>query len=147
MRVRVLIFLLSICLLFVACDSSSTSPPDERRYFEFFYTPTSVTFVTATSDPQVIQKVESQLTKPTEERDKHINGAIVRGTRDYNPGYPWHFVQGEWTVAESSIEVCDGKPSAVSKNLDYWVDEVGRFCPFSSRVKQEVEPQVVSRSR
>ncbi|WP_423816384.1 hypothetical protein [Salinibacter grassmerensis] len=62
-----------------------------------------------------------------------------RGGRSYNPGHPWYSVEGEWTLAEVSQEVCDGQPSFVSEDLDYWVDTVGRVCPFSPQVERGVD--------
>ena len=126
--------------MIVGCNSTGTTPGVDLRYFEFVDTTHNETFVAATADPEVIDNVESQLTKPKDERNLHINGAIARGERDYNPGYPWHFVEGEWNLAEVSVEVCDGRPSFVTDDLDYWVDDVGRFCPWSSRVDREVDP-------
>ena len=43
-------------------------------------------------------------------------------------------------LAEISMEVCDGLPSDVEKDLDYWVDTVKRFCPWNSFVKKEITP-------
>ncbi len=34
----------------------------------------------------------------------------------------------------SKIELCDGTPSQVEANLDYWVDTVQRFCPWSAKI-------------
>lgn len=140
MRTYVFAMLFGIGLFASACGTTDPSPGDEPRHFEFIDTTHEETFVVATSDPEVIEKVEAQLAKPKEERKLHINGVIARGEQNYNPGYPWHFVEGEWALAELSAEVCDGRPSSVSEDLDYWVDEVGRFCPWSSRVKREVDP-------
>lgn len=140
MSLRFWIVLVAVAVLISGCDTTDTSPGTELRYFEFVDTTHDETFVAATTDPEVIETVESQLAKPKDERNLHINGAIARGERDYNPGYPWHFVEGEWALAEISTEVCDGRPAALSENLDYWVDEVGRFCPWSSQVKKEVDP-------
>jgi hypothetical protein len=35
-------------------------------------------------------------------------------------------------MVEVTMELCDGRPSDVERDLDYWVDSVGRFCPWSS---------------
>jgi hypothetical protein len=37
-------------------------------------------------------------------------------------------------MADVSIEVCDGKPSYVQENLDEWLDTVGNYCPWASKV-------------
>lgn len=93
-----------------------------------------------TSEPTVIDKVEAQLELPQDQRDMHINGKIQRGNAGYNNDWSWHFTEGQWDLAEVSTEVCDGTPQMVENNLDYWVEDVGRFCPFSSIVLREVNP-------
>ncbi len=30
------------------------------------------------------------------------------------------------------MELCDGLPSDVEKDIDYWAGTVGRFCPWSA---------------
>jgi hypothetical protein len=37
-------------------------------------------------------------------------------------------------MAEMTIELCDGLPSYVENDLDYWVDTVGRFCPWQAEL-------------
>jgi hypothetical protein len=37
-------------------------------------------------------------------------------------------------MAEVTIELCDGRPSMVEENLDYWVDTVRFFCPWGARL-------------
>lgn len=37
-------------------------------------------------------------------------------------------------MVEAAIEVCDGTPSFVEDEVDYFVDTVGRYCPWSARL-------------
>ena len=37
-------------------------------------------------------------------------------------------------TVEGSIELCDGCPSFVESDLDYWIDVVSSYCPWSSEV-------------
>ena len=37
-------------------------------------------------------------------------------------------------MAEITMELCDGLPSHVEEDIDYWVDTVGRFCPWSAKI-------------
>ncbi|MDX1641571.1 MAG: hypothetical protein R3220_07725 [Balneolaceae bacterium] len=80
------------------------------------------------------------MAKPFDQRNMHINGPIERGNPGYNSDWSWHFVEDQWDLAEISAEVCDGRPSFVEEDLDYWVDTVGRFCPWGARVEDEVSP-------
>jgi len=121
--------------------SCGTETDDNPRFFRFTHESDDInyTFMAQTSDDEVITKIEEELEKPFDERTMHINGPIERGEVDYNSNWSWHFVESEWDLVSISAEVCDGRPSFVEDDLDYWVDQVGRFCPWSSRVEAEID--------
>lgn len=125
----------------MGCNPASNSE-QEPRYFEFTSSDENIdySFVAKTTDPEVIEKAESQLQLPLDQRGLHINGDIERGNNGYNNNWSWHFTPGSWNLVEVSVEVCDGRPQMVEDDLDYWVDEVGYFCPWSSIVLREVQP-------
>jgi hypothetical protein len=50
----------------------------------------------------------------------------------YNQPWSWHIDSEDIHMAEMTIELCDGLPSHVENDLDYWVDTVGRFCPWQA---------------
>lgn len=137
---RKLFYLSAICLLMLFTACGTENDDNETRYYRFTHQSDDIeySFVAKTSNQEVIAKVEQELQKPFEERRMHINGPIERGSEDYNEHWNWHFVENRWNLAEISTEVCDGRPSFVEEDLDYWVDQVGRFCPWSSRVEAEV---------
>jgi hypothetical protein len=60
------------------------------------------------------------------------SGELARGDGGFNRPWSWHLVPETVIMAEVSIELCDGLPSHVESGLDYWVDTVGRFCPWSA---------------
>jgi hypothetical protein len=60
------------------------------------------------------------------------SGRLLRGAVPYNQPWSWHIDSEDIHMAEVTIEVCDGKPSMVEADLDYWVDTVRRFCPWSA---------------
>lgn len=57
------------------------------------------------------------------------NGRIVAGT-EQNLGWSWHLEDVQF--AQVTIEVCDGKPSAVEQQGTAFGN--GRFCPWSATV-------------
>jgi hypothetical protein len=70
------------------------------------------------------------------------NGRILRGS-DGNAPWSWHLDPDDIEMAEFAIELCDGTPSLVEDDVDYWVDTVGRFCPWSATlvsVEEVAEP-------
>jgi hypothetical protein len=116
------------------------SPVSNRTVFEFEHPADDrgrVTLVAITDKPAIIEKARAELAKSPNQRRLHINGPIARGDGGHNTGWRWHFVPNEWDLAEISIEVCDGQPSYVDQHLDAWLRDVGRYCPWSSRIVRE----------
>ena len=93
--------------------------------------------VVRTSDPTVIAAARAELAKPLAERTLHLHGRLLRGDGGYNEGWSWRVE--EWSLVEMSMELCDGWPSDVEEKLDYWVNSVGSFCPWASRVEVELD--------
>ena len=66
------------------------------------------------------------------------NGRILRGPGQGGHNFPWswHLDPEDIEMAEFTIEVCDGRPSFVEENVDEFVDNVGRYCPWSAALVQ-----------
>jgi hypothetical protein len=104
-------------------------------------------FLAATADTQVINQVLNDLQKPYDER-RFISGSIDYGNGGYNHNqdhwFLWHFVPGEWELAEMAIEVCDGCPfSDIDADTAYWVGTLGIFCPWSGKPAREIPAPVI----
>jgi hypothetical protein len=58
------------------------------------------------------------------------NGRVVRGDPDINVGYSWHIDPASVEFADTTTEVCDGRPSDVEKDTitSDW------YCPWSAQV-------------
>lgn len=63
-----------------------------------------------------------------------IIGSIVRGDGGFNAPWSWHLDPATVEAIDAAIELCDGRPSMVEADLDYWVDTVRSFCPWGARV-------------
>ncbi len=64
------------------------------------------------------------------------NGRILRGSGEagHNGPWSWHLDPEQIEMGEVAIELCDGTPSYVEETLDYWVDTVGYYCPWSAEL-------------
>lgn len=64
------------------------------------------------------------------------NGRLLEGPGrgEHNAPWSWHLDPQDLTMAEVTAEVCDGRPSFVESDLEYWLNEVGRFCPWSAEL-------------
>lgn len=117
------------------------------RYFEFKticghgkWQDTS--FIAATSDSYLVNKVLLELSKPFNERD-FISGKISKGHAGHNRNashwFPWHFIPNEWDLVEFAIELCDGCPfSDVESDTAYWINVIGMYCPWNGKPKREI---------
>ena len=63
-----------------------------------------------------------------------VIGTLARGDGGFNMPWSWHILPNTVQVADISIEVCDGRPSMVAADVDYWVDTVKQFCPWGGRL-------------
>lgn len=95
-------------------------------------------FQASATDPELIASARAQLDLPVEERKLHIDGQIAAGNGGDNLNWSWHYVIDHWKLAEVSIEVCDGNAVLVNQAVDYWVNTMGRFCPWGAYVASEV---------
>ncbi len=119
-----------------ACDEEEPSGP-----------PDSAVFVIAVEDEQFRVHIEDEdvadearvLLRTGESRN--INGEIARGPGGVNGGYSWHLRPATVEFADVTIELCDGMPSYVEENVDYYVDTVKRYCPWGAKVVSEVNTQ------
>jgi hypothetical protein len=63
-----------------------------------------------------------------------VAGRIVRGNGGFNTPWSWHLDPASIEVPDAAIELCDGRPSMVEEDLDYWADTVHTYCPWAARV-------------
>ena len=109
-------------------------------YFKMAGATETDTFVIALTDPAVI--AEARALASGQEPSKHVTGVVVAEVAPYNAPWSFHLDPASISFAEMSIEVCDAATSYVEEHLA----EVGgaflpgrRWCPWSSRVIEEVE--------
>lgn len=95
-------------------------------------------FVAISSDSAVLARCRSELDLPLGQRSLHINGAIAAGDGGHNSPWNWHFQADQWDLVQISMELCDGTCQIVEKDIDYWLNDVGSFCPWAARVVEEL---------
>jgi hypothetical protein len=66
-----------------------------------------------------------------------ISGELVAGDGGFNGPWTWHLAPATVSAPDVTTEVCDGRPSDVQGDRNYWVNTVGRFCPWAATVVQE----------
>lgn len=106
---------------------------------------TGGTFVVAVGNEQYRVRIDNALlaTKARRmmsgaERQQIVTGEVARGDGGFNVGYAWHIKPSTIAFADVTMEVCDGRPSDVESDVDYWVDTVKVFCPWGGAFVSEV---------
>ena len=60
---------------------------------------------------------------------------MLREGTDCDPQWSWHVDPQEAFWAEVTIELCDGRPSYIEQDLDYWLNTVKEYCPWSAQIQ------------
>jgi hypothetical protein len=99
-------------------------------------------FIVRTSNQQLIQQIEAQLSLPFVNR-KLVTGALVAGSGGYNKNasheFKWHFKEDDWQLTDMTVEIYDGRPySDVDVQLTYWLNNVKRFGSWGSFIKRKL---------
>lgn len=63
-----------------------------------------------------------------------INGELLAGDGGFNQPWSWHMDPATIEVVDMSMELCDGRPSFVEDELEYWLQTVKRYCPWGPKV-------------
>jgi hypothetical protein len=104
-------------------------PPYEGEFFTVRVV--DEVFVLCLKDPQAIEDAIAQFEG---ENSKFPIGPILRGDGGFNEPWSWHLDPENTTMTDFAVEVCDGRPSFVEENVDYFVDTVGSYCPWGAEI-------------
>ena len=118
----------AVAIAFAACDGEPVQPEPGVL---FTIEVSGETFRTRVFDPEVIDALDARLASGTE---GVVIGSLAPGDGGFNGPWGWHWEPASVEVAEAAIELCDGRPSMVQEDLDYWFESVGAFCPWGASV-------------
>lgn len=122
--------------LLASCGGGGGDPPSAVFVFRLHGFPESQEFRARTSSAEVIALARQQLRLPVAQRGLFPNGPIAAGAGGYNLAWGWHYTN--FALTELAIELCDGSPALVDQDLGYWLNTVGRFCPWAAYVHAEL---------
>lgn len=100
---------------------------------------TGETFKAWVTNPQTVQQLFDL--RDGKSNANIPNGRILAGAGrgGHNAPWSWHLDPVDINMAEAAIEVCDATPSYVEANRSYFIDVVGRYCPWSARLVELVD--------
>ena len=131
-----LVQLLPLMLLLLAgCDSDPAAPGNDLDGGVLAtFAVEGETFHLWTTHPQTIQALFAL-------RDGTSTASIPNGPLRAGPGqgnhntpYTWHLDPAQTTMADLTIEVCDGMPSYVEAHREEWLDTVKQYCPWGAEL-------------
>lgn len=67
-----------------------------------------------------------------------VHGELARGDGGFNAPYRWHLKPGTVTFVDLAMEICDGRPSFVEEELEYFLDKVKYYCPWGATIVAEL---------
>jgi len=129
MRVCVVLLILLIQTFSSACANQTTETTLSGGIL--------VTFDVEGEEYKIFVKNEETITnmlalEKSESQAKIPSGKLIGEPVSYNTPWSWHIDPYDIHMAEFTIEACSGLPSHVENGLDYWVNTLGRFCPWSA---------------
>ena len=99
-------------------------------------------FLVRISDPEVLAQARSILAGRQPQRV--VIGDLRQGGGGFNHDlgngriWSWHLDPGSVELVDAAIELCDGLPSFVEDDPDFWFNTVGYYCPWLSQIEREV---------
>ncbi len=127
---------LLLLALLPACDSVELSTP--RDSATFVVQVVGEQFRVRIHDEDEIAEARALLQSGD---SLNLSGRILRGNGGFNTGYSWHLRPETVEFTDLTMELCDGRPSFVEANVDYFVDTVEVYCPWGVRVISEESNQ------
>jgi len=124
-------WLAAAVVVFAACDDS-TAP---EAYAAFEVEVSGERFVVEVETEAQANELEARLDSGAE---GVILGEIREGDGGFNQPWGWHMVPSTVHAADMAIELCDGRPSMVEDDLDYWLGTVKQFCPWGAVVEERI---------
>lgn len=128
---RHVLALLAALFVLAACENSPSAP--EGTVFVVEVVP-GETFRILVTTPEQVADARAMLQSGEE---RVVMGELARGSGGFNSGYRWHLKPQTVSIVDAAVEICDGRPSFVEAELDYWMANVKTYCPWGARIVRE----------
>lgn len=116
-------------VLLAGCESSPPTGEDDRD--AFLVEVAGERFYVRATDPEAVAALTA---RQKSGEVSVILGEVVQGDGGFNAPWGWHLDPATIEVPDAALELCDGRPSFVQKDVGRWIAEARIFCPWSARV-------------
>jgi hypothetical protein len=124
----------ALAALLVACDNTGSEPEVQAVYTVEVV---GQRFKIKVQGEAAIAALDARLQSGQE---GVIHGRLLRGHGGFNSPWGWHLDPSSITTPDLAMEVCDGEPSFVQEELEYYLDNVKFYCPWGARVVSRGDP-------
>ena len=125
-------FALTVCLVAILAGcgltTPSSPPPTSEAVVVTLRVADAEEYRIRLTDPEDIAVAQRLLAG--EAAPRIPNGLVVRDGPDVNAGYSWHIDPDSVEFADTTIELCDGRPSDVESR----VITSDRYCPWAAEL-------------
>ncbi len=134
-----------------AVIASQTSVVDESAAYFEVQSQDNIgdSFIAKITDPNLISEARLQISDP--HLEKILFAKISKGHQGYNRNWSktekpfWSWSVTEVTsINDLASTSCNGLPQAVEDRTDFWVNDPGRICFWSYRIRKELKPSEVA---
>lgn len=142
--------------IYVQPQTSLQKPEDENASYFLVMTSsksslqTADSFIVKITDPHLIQVAREQISTPSLE--KIVFGRIQKGHGGFNRNWVksekplWSWSVSEVTnIADLGSTACNGIPQVVENRIDQWLNDPGKICFWSYRIRKELTKEQVER--
>jgi hypothetical protein len=116
--------------LLAGCDGSPPTGEDDDRG-AFLVEVQGEQFYVRATDPDAVAALKA---RQQSGEVSVVLGRVVQGDGGFNAPWGWHLDPASVEVADAAMELCDGRPSFVQKDVAKWIAEARIFCPWSAKV-------------
>ena len=124
------LYVLGTCSLVAIGACTGPAAPDDVALFRVDVG--SESFTISILDEAVASEADRRIQE--DEGVALVVGKLARSDGGFNMPWNWHILPNTVQISDNAAEVCDGMPSMVEADLDYWVDTVKQFCPWTGRL-------------
>ncbi len=116
--------------LLAGCDGSPPTGGEDDRD-AFLVEVLGEQFYVRATDPEAVSALKARVQSG---EVSVVLGQVVQGDGGFNAPWSWHLDPASVEVADAAMELCDGRPSMVQKDVGKWIAEARVFCPWSAKV-------------
>jgi hypothetical protein len=123
---------LALVLVLAGCEESATTPPN------------SAVFVVEVVEGETFRILLQDEDRISEARERLasaeamvVHGELARGTGGFNTEFSGHLKPATVTFVDVAMELCDGRPSYVESELEYYLESVKFYCPWGVTIIAE----------